>query len=58
MNPVGQGVAPNFFLPQILFFVWLKTPHKISEPYDNFFWEKSNPAEKKEREKTLLIVDA
>ena len=33
---------------------------QISEPYDNPFWENSNPAErkkKKEREKMPLIVD-
>ena len=24
---------------------WLKTPHSISEPYDNPFWEKSNGPE-------------
>ena len=32
-------------LPQILFFLWLKAPCKISEHYDNSFREKSNPAE-------------
>ena len=31
----GQGGPPNFVLPQILIFLWLKTPLKISEPYDN-----------------------
>ena len=32
------------------FFVWLKTPCKILEPYDNSFWEKSNPAERRKKE--------
>jgi hypothetical protein len=31
----------------------------MSEPYDNPFWEKSNPAERKKEEKEILplIVD-
>jgi hypothetical protein len=36
--------------PQILFCFRLKTPPKISEPYDNSFWEKSNARRKKEEE--------
>jgi hypothetical protein len=47
----------NFFT-QVSYFLF--APCKISEPYNNFFWEKSNPAErrkKKEREITPLIVD-
>ena len=42
----GQGGG----VPQILFFVWLKTICKISETYNYPFWEKSNPAERKKRE--------
>ena len=57
LNTGGQGGPPKFVLPQILFFLWLKTQHKISEPYINSFWEKSNGPGKKEREKTPLIVD-
>jgi hypothetical protein len=35
------------------------SPCKISRPYDYAFWEKSNARrEKREREKTLLIVDS
>ena len=42
--------------PQILFFFWVKTPCKISEPYVNPFWEKSNcGGKKKEREKNAVI---
>jgi hypothetical protein len=57
LNPVGHGETPNFVSPQILFFSWLKTPHKILEHYDNSFWEKSNGPGEKEREKTPLIAD-
>ena len=55
MDPLGgRGGPPNFVPPQILFFLWVKTPCKISEPYDNPFWEKSNPAQrKKERENAV-----
>ena len=46
---------PVFFLPQILFFLWLKTPCKFSEPYDNSFWEKGNNLGEKEiREKNAV----
>jgi hypothetical protein len=31
-----------------LIFLSIKTPCKISEPYNNPFWEKSNPAERRE----------
>ena len=44
-TPRGQGGC----LTQILFVVWLKTPCKISEPYDNPFWEKSKWRRKRER---------
>jgi hypothetical protein len=41
-TPAGAGGGPRFFFtPNIL---WLKTPCKISKPYDNPFWEKSNIA--------------
>ena len=33
----------------------LKTPCKISEPYDNSFWEKSNNLGKKEQEKKKAV---
>jgi hypothetical protein len=55
--------GPQFlFTPNLIFFLWLKTPCKIWEPYDNSFWEKSNNLgrereRKKEREKTPLVVD-
>ena len=39
----GREGPPNFFSLQILFFLWVKTPCKILEPYDNPFWEKSYP---------------
>ena len=51
-TPLGAGGVPRiFFSPQILFFLCVKTPCKILEPYDNPFWEKSNPAERRERER-------
>ena len=38
-----------------------QNPMQKSEPYDNSFWEKSNPGgrkkERRKRKKTLLIVD-
>ena len=50
MTP-GTGGGPHFCLPQILFLLWLKTPSKISEPYDNPFWEKSKRNKEEESEK-------
>jgi hypothetical protein len=41
LNPLGQGGPPNFVLPH--FFLWLKAP------YNNSFWEKSNPAEERKK---------
>ena len=38
----------------ILIFFLVKTPGKISEAYDNPFWEKSNPM--RERESSILMV--
>ena len=35
-------------------FLWVKTPCKILEPYDNPFWEKSNPAERERRENNAV----
>ena len=44
-------VGPQIlFYPKSYFFVWLNTTCKISEPYDNSFWEKSKPAERKDCE--------
>jgi hypothetical protein len=45
-------------LPEFII-LGVKTPCKISDPYDNPFWGKSNLAERKkeEREITPLIVD-
>ena len=51
---------PPFFPPQILIFWLVKTPCNISEPYDNPFWEKSNPSRRRERKrenKTPWLVD-
>jgi hypothetical protein len=51
----GQGGDPLIFVPltqNLFFFFLVKTPCKISEPYDNPLWEKSNLAErKKEKQK-------
>ena len=44
----GRGGPPNFVLPQILFFLWVKTHSKISKPYDKPFWDKSNLVEERE----------
>jgi hypothetical protein len=39
--------------------LWLKTPSKISEPYNNSFRRKSNSGrEKKKEKKTPLIVNS
>jgi hypothetical protein len=35
----GRGGLPNFFLVGILIFLLLRSPCKISKPYDNPFWE-------------------
>ena len=39
----GVGRVPDFFLVGILIFLLLRSPCKISKPYENPFWEKSNP---------------
>ena len=50
LTPQGQEGSPKFvFTPNLIFFVWLKTPCKISEPYDTSFWEKSNGGGEKEK---------
>jgi hypothetical protein len=41
-----QAILSTFPTP-ILLFLWVKTPCKISELYDNLFWEKSNPPQRK-----------
>ena len=49
-----------FLSPPILISLLLITPCKISEPYDNPFWEKvtrQKQREREEREKNVLIVD-
>ena len=47
----GRGGPPNLFSPLIKKMLWLKTPCKISEPYDNRFWEKSRWSRERERKK-------
>ena len=37
----GGRLSPIFFLVGILIFLLVRSPCKISEPYDNPFWEKS-----------------
>jgi hypothetical protein len=34
----GGGAVPNFFWVEILLFLLVWSPCKISEPYDNPFW--------------------
>jgi hypothetical protein len=35
----GVGGFPDLFLVGILIFLLLRSPCKISRPYDNSFWE-------------------
>ena len=46
-TPGGREGPPNLVSPQTLFLLWLKTTRKIFKPYDNPFWEKSNPGGEK-----------
>jgi hypothetical protein len=39
----------TFFFTTNFIFVVTESPMQISEPYDNSFWEKSNPAEEREK---------
>jgi hypothetical protein len=52
--PGGQTGSPKFVSPQILCFLWVKTPCKISEPYINPFWEKNNMGRKKKKKKNAV----
>jgi hypothetical protein len=50
-----QNIYPwgNFvFTPNLILFL-LTTPQQISAPYDNSFWEKSNPAEERKRKNAI-----
>ena len=56
--PFSAHSARIFILVGILLFSNFRSPCKISEPYNNSFWEKINSGgRQREREKTLLIVD-
>ena len=46
-TPQGQGGSPEFCFTPNLIFLWVKTPCKISEPYNNPFLEKSKCRRKK-----------
>jgi hypothetical protein len=48
---VGKGVSQSYFLSGIIKFLRIRSPCKVSEPYDNPFWKKSNAARKRERKK-------
>jgi hypothetical protein len=51
-------VAPEVYIGgSHLIFFGLKTPCKIAEHYDNTFWEKSNPAERKRSIKATLLIN-
>ena len=51
----GVGGSPQFFsLIGILIFLWVRSPCKISKPYDKPFWEKRKGRER--RKKTALTV--
>ena len=64
----GKGRGTNMGVPQICFpifsltpnliFLWLKTPCKISEPYDNPFWERSKRSREKEEEREKNAVNS
>ena len=59
MYPPGAiGGPPNLISPQILFLLWLKAPCKISEPYNNSFWEKSYPSEREKERKRNNAVNS
>jgi hypothetical protein len=45
----GQGGSLRNFLTQNLIFMVTLSPCKISEPYDDSFWEKSKPAEEERK---------
>jgi hypothetical protein len=52
----GQGwVSPKFVFTSILIFLCLETPCKISEPYDNPFWVKSNLGGKRESKRNNAV---
>ena len=46
--------SPQIVFTQNLIFWWLIIPCKISEPYENPFWEKSKCRREKEREKNAV----
>ena len=50
----GRGGPRNFFPNGILIFLWVRSPCKISKPYDKPFWEKRKGRER--RKKTALTV--
>jgi hypothetical protein len=52
INTGGRGVegVPNFVSIGILIFLLVRSPCKISLPYDNHLREKSNPRRRRERE--------
>ena len=56
-NSKAGGVPRICFQPKSYFFLWVKTPCKISKPYDNPLWEKSNAGREKKEETTPVIVD-
>ena len=55
-NKRAGGVPQNYFHPKSYFYVRMKTDAKFQNPYDNPFWEKSNPSRKKKE--TLSSVTA
>ena len=54
--PWGRGF-PHFLLsPKILFFLWLTIPFKISESYDNPFYQKKSAHSQTRGAKTTISV--
>jgi hypothetical protein len=49
------GVSSKFVFTSILIFLCLETPCKISEPYDNPFWVKSNIGGKRESKRNNAV---
>ena len=53
----GRGGPRIMFLIGILIFLLLRSPRKISEPYDNPFWDFSNSGKKKKKIKISASAD-
>ena len=50
---MGEGWVPDDYFSGILLILWIRSPSKISEPWDNPFWEKSMWTGRKKRTKII-----